>query len=156
MVSVLERFGRNGNKSLAFCSGWKLKKGAMASSAAPDDNNLVVMGVSAEDMSIAANYLIEQGGGQRREIGTADVRPVAVAALEDALLRERADGFPDAVPRNAERFGKRPLGGQLIPHLEPALFDSILYFLGKPLICLEGFPCFGKRFSLLRLVWSLL
>lgn len=64
MVSVLERFGRNGNKSLAFCSGWKLKKGAMASSAAPDDNNLVVMGVSASDMSVAANYLIEQGGGQ--------------------------------------------------------------------------------------------
>ena len=64
MVSVLERFGRNGNKSLAFCSGWKLKKGAMASSAAPDDNNLVVMGVNAEDMSIAVNYLIEQGGGQ--------------------------------------------------------------------------------------------
>ena len=64
MVSVLERFGRNGNKSLAFCSGWKLKKGAMASSAAPDDNNLVVMGVSAADMSIAANYVIEQGGGQ--------------------------------------------------------------------------------------------
>ena len=64
MVSVLERFGRNGNKSLAFCSGWKLQKGAMASSAAPDDNNLVVMGVNAEDMSIAANYLIEQGGGQ--------------------------------------------------------------------------------------------
>jgi len=64
MVSVLERFGRNGNKSLAFCSGWNLKKGAMASSAAPDDNNLIVMGVSAKDMSIAANHLIENGGGQ--------------------------------------------------------------------------------------------
>lgn len=64
LVSVLERFGRNGNKSLAFCSGWKLKKGAMASSAAPDDNDLVVMGTNPEDMSIAANYLIEQGGGQ--------------------------------------------------------------------------------------------
>lgn len=64
MVSVLERFGRNGNKSLAFCSGWKLKNGAMASTNAPDDNNLVVMGSSAKDMSIAANYLIEQGGGQ--------------------------------------------------------------------------------------------
>jgi adenine deaminase len=64
MVSVLERFGRNGNKSLAFCSGWKLKKGAMASSAAPDDNNLVVMGVNAEDMSFAANHLIKNGGGQ--------------------------------------------------------------------------------------------
>lgn len=64
LVSVLERFGRNGNQSLAFCSGWNLKKGAMASSAAPDDNDLVVMGVSPEDMSIAANYVIEQGGGQ--------------------------------------------------------------------------------------------
>ena len=64
MVSVIERFGRNGNRALAFASGWKLKKGAMASSAAPDDNNLVVMGVSAEDMSVAANYLIERGGGQ--------------------------------------------------------------------------------------------
>ncbi|MGL4773897.1 MAG: adenine deaminase [Clostridium sp.] len=64
MVSVIERFGRNGNKSLAFCSGWKLKKGAMASTAAPDDNNLIVMGASAEDMAIAANHLIENGGGQ--------------------------------------------------------------------------------------------
>lgn len=64
MVSVLERFGRNGNQSLAFCSGWKLKKGAMASTNAPDDNNLVVMGANAADMSFAANYLIEQGGGQ--------------------------------------------------------------------------------------------
>ena len=64
MVSVLERFGRNGNKSLAFCSGWKLKKGAMASSAAPDDNDIVVMGVNAEDMSIAVNHLIKNGGGQ--------------------------------------------------------------------------------------------
>jgi len=64
MVSVLERFGRNGNKSLAFCSGWSLKKGAMASSAAPDDNNIIVMGADAADMSLAVNHLIENGGGQ--------------------------------------------------------------------------------------------
>jgi len=64
MVSVLERFGVNGNQSLAFCSGWNLKRGAMASTAAPDDNNLIVMGVNAEDMALATNYLIEHGGGQ--------------------------------------------------------------------------------------------
>ena len=64
MVSVLERFGRNGNKSLAFCTGWALKKGAMASSAAPDDNNIIVMGADASDMSLAVNHLIENGGGQ--------------------------------------------------------------------------------------------
>jgi adenine deaminase len=64
MVSVLERFGRNGNRSLAFCSGWTLKKGAMASSSAPDDNNLIVLGTNAGDMSLAANHLISNGGGQ--------------------------------------------------------------------------------------------
>lgn len=64
MVSVVERFGINGNKSLAFCSGWKLKKGAMASSAAPDDNNIVVMGTNAADMALAVNHLIENKGGQ--------------------------------------------------------------------------------------------
>lgn len=64
LVSVLERFGINGNQSLAFCSGWNLTRGAMASSAAPDDNNLIVMGVDADDMSLAVNHLIEHGGGQ--------------------------------------------------------------------------------------------
>ncbi len=64
MVSVVERFGKNGNKSLAFCSGWKLKKGAMASSAAPDDNNIVVMGTNSEDMALAVNYLVDNKGGQ--------------------------------------------------------------------------------------------
>jgi adenine deaminase len=64
MVSVLERFGRNGNQSLAFCSGWKLKRGAMASSAAPDDNNIICMGTNAKDLAFAVNYLISQGGGQ--------------------------------------------------------------------------------------------
>ena len=64
MVSVIERFGRNGNKALGFCSGWKLKKGAMASTAAPDDNNIVVLGADPHDMAVAVNHLIENGGGQ--------------------------------------------------------------------------------------------
>ena len=64
MCAILERFGKNGNKALAFCSGWNLKCGAMASSAAPDDNNIVVIGTNAEDMSFAVNYLIDQKGGQ--------------------------------------------------------------------------------------------
>ena len=64
MCSVIERFGKNGNKSLAFCSGWKLKSGAMASSAAPDDNNIVVIGTNSSDMAFAVNYLIKNKGGQ--------------------------------------------------------------------------------------------
>lgn len=112
MVSVLERFGRNGNKALAFCSGWKLKKGAMASTAAPDDNNLVVMGVNASDMSVAANYLIEQGGGQvvvadgkileflPLPVGgiVSDLEPEEIASREkriDQAARELGSELPD-------------------------------------------------------------
>ena len=64
VVSVLERHGRNGNRAIGFCSGWTMKKGAMASSSAPDDNNIVVMGVDPDDMALAVNYLIKSGGGQ--------------------------------------------------------------------------------------------
>lgn len=64
LVSVVERYGINGNLSHGFISGWSFKKGAIATTAAPDDNNLVVAGVNYEDMALAANQLIEQGGGQ--------------------------------------------------------------------------------------------
>lgn len=97
LVSVLERFGRNGNRSLAFCSGWKLKKGAMASSCAPDDNNIVVMGVSAEDMSLAVNHLIRNGGGQvlAADGEILDFLPLPVGGIcsdaepEEIAVRER-------------------------------------------------------------------
>ncbi len=64
LVSVIEPFGINGNLSKGFISGWNFQKGAIATTAAPDDNNLVVAGANYEDMALAANTLIEQGGGQ--------------------------------------------------------------------------------------------
>lgn len=64
LVSVIERYGINGNQSKGFISGWSFKKGAIATTAAPDDNNLVVAGVNYEDMALAANTLIKEGGGQ--------------------------------------------------------------------------------------------
>lgn len=64
-ATVIERFGKTDSKpKVGFCSGWKLKSGAMASSCAPDDNNVVCIGTNAEDMAIAINYLAENGGGQ--------------------------------------------------------------------------------------------
>ncbi|MDR1194680.1 MAG: amidohydrolase family protein [Peptococcaceae bacterium] len=83
MVSVLERFGRNGNRSLAFCSGWRLREGAMASSCAPDDNNIVVMGTNAADMSLAVNHLIKNGGGQALAAngGIIDFLPLPVGGI---------------------------------------------------------------------------
>lgn len=64
LVSVVERYGINQNQSKGFISGWSFKKGAIATTAAPDDNNVVVAGVNYEDMALAVNTLIEKQGGQ--------------------------------------------------------------------------------------------
>lgn len=63
-VSVIERYGVNQNHARGFLSGWSIKRGAIATSASPDDNNLVVAGVDPADMALAANTLIACGGGQ--------------------------------------------------------------------------------------------
>ncbi|HIW72466.1 MAG TPA: amidohydrolase family protein [Candidatus Levilactobacillus faecigallinarum] len=63
-VSVIERYGINQNHAHGFISGWSIKRGAIATSAAPDDNNLVVAGIDPADMALAANTLIDCGGGQ--------------------------------------------------------------------------------------------
>ncbi|WP_434778822.1 adenine deaminase [Neisseria sp. Ec49-e6-T10] len=64
-ATVVERFGKTDTKpAVGFCSGWKLKAGAMASSCAPDDNNVVCIGTNSEDMALAINHLAQNGGGQ--------------------------------------------------------------------------------------------
>lgn len=63
-VTVVERYGKTMNRPVAFVSGFGLKSGAIATSAAPDDNNIVCIGTSSEDMTAAINWIIEKGGGQ--------------------------------------------------------------------------------------------
>lgn len=64
-ATVIERFGITDVKpAVGFVTGWKLKGGAMASSCAPDDNNVVCIGTNSKDMTIAVNHLAAQGGGQ--------------------------------------------------------------------------------------------
>jgi adenine deaminase len=110
LVSVIERFNKNGNRSLAFCSGWSLHKGAMASSAAPDDNNLIVMGVNPDDMSLAANHLIREGGGQ---IVVADGKILEFLSLPVGGIV--SDDEPDRVMKAECRLTQaaRELGCQL-------------------------------------------
>lgn len=64
LVSVVERYGKNSNRPTAFLAGFGLRSGALASSTAPDDNNIVVIGASPEDMAVAVNHLAAEGGGQ--------------------------------------------------------------------------------------------
>ncbi len=104
-VSVVERYGKTTNKPVAFVSGFGLKYGAMATSTAPDDNNIVCIGTNPEDMATAINWIIEKGGGQafakdgkvtvglELPIGgiVSDIDPVAMAAKEDALDQAARD-----------------------------------------------------------------
>jgi len=63
-VAVVERHRRTGNKAVAFISGYGLKHGAIASSTAPDDNNIICIGVNQDEMAAAINKVIDMDGGQ--------------------------------------------------------------------------------------------
>lgn len=62
-VSVIERHGKNGNHANGFVQGFGLKKGAIASTVGHDSHNICVVGVSEDDMALAANRLGEIKGG---------------------------------------------------------------------------------------------
>jgi adenine deaminase len=62
-VAVVERHHLTGNIGRAFMGGFGLKRGALASSAAHDNHNIVVLGVDPADMAIAANRVAELNGG---------------------------------------------------------------------------------------------
>lgn len=98
-VTVVERYGRTRNRPVAFISGFGLRSGALATSTAPDDNNIVCVGTNPEDMAVAINHIIAGNGGQvvvdngkvtcslPLPIGgiVSDIEPEDMAALETEL-----------------------------------------------------------------------
>jgi adenine deaminase len=62
-VAVIERHGVNGNIGVGFVNGFGLKYGAIASTVGHDSHNICVVGVSDDDMAIAANRMKAIGGG---------------------------------------------------------------------------------------------
>lgn len=63
-VTVAERYGKTENLPVAFVHGFGLSHGALATSASPDDNNVVCVGANRDDMALAINELGKAGGGQ--------------------------------------------------------------------------------------------
>ena len=63
-IACIERYGRtNGNIGKAFVKGFGIKDGAFAESVAHDTHNILVTGTNYRDMMLAANAVIEMGGG---------------------------------------------------------------------------------------------
>jgi adenine deaminase len=61
-VAVIERHGVNGNIGVGFVNGFGLKYGAIASTVGHDSHNICVVGVSDEDMAVAADRMKDIGG----------------------------------------------------------------------------------------------
>ena len=62
-TAVFERHHGTGKKGFGFVKGFGIRKGAMASTVAHDAHNLLVIGTNDQDMALAANTLIQCGGG---------------------------------------------------------------------------------------------
>jgi adenine deaminase len=62
-IAVVERHHATGNIGRAFIGGFGLKRGALASSIAHDNHNIVVMGVDPDDMAAAVNRVAAMEGG---------------------------------------------------------------------------------------------
>lgn len=62
-IAVLERHHETGNVGVGFVEGLGLEKGAIASTVAHDSHNLVVVGMSDEEMCLAVQICVEMGGG---------------------------------------------------------------------------------------------
>ena len=63
-VAVVERHRATGNIGRGFVRGFRIKRGAMASSVGHDAHNITVVGTNGRDMAVAVNVVARMGGGQ--------------------------------------------------------------------------------------------
>ena len=82
-MAVFERHHATGTQGSGFVKGFGFKKGAMAQTVSHDAHNLLVAGTNDEDMALAANTLIECGGGL---CAVADGKVLALVPLPIAGL----------------------------------------------------------------------
>lgn len=118
-VAVIERHRGTGRGSVGFVTGFGFRRGAVASTVAHDSHNLLVMGVSDEDMARAANVLREVGGGM---VVVADGEVLGLVELPIAglLSDEPVERVAEEVRRLAEAW--RALGCEMVyPFMTMAL-----------------------------------
>ena len=63
LLTVFERYGKNGNVSHALVKNTISKKGAIAATWAHDHHNLMVLGTDVNDMMLAQHTILEMQGG---------------------------------------------------------------------------------------------
>lgn len=98
-VAMWDRYGRWAEPAVAFMQGFKLKRGAIATSYNPFYNNVMALGTNDADMALAANTVDELGGGF---VAVADGELLGSVALP--LCGLLSDGDADEVVPELERL----------------------------------------------------
>lgn len=97
MIAVAHRHGlADGKPRIGFLTGWGEWRGAFCTTVSHDSHNLTVFGGNARDMALAANAVIEVGGGMAvaRDGRVEVLLPLPLSGLvTDASLQETANGF---------------------------------------------------------------
>ena len=102
-AAVIERHHASGAMGIGLVKGFGFREGAIASTVAHDSHNLLVAGVSEEDMAFAANKLIDVGGGMivvrnQEVLGLVELPVAGLMSTEDAetvsaKVRKLAEGW---------------------------------------------------------------
>jgi adenine deaminase len=106
-LAVVERHRASGRIGLGFVRGFRLRRGAFASTVAHDAHNIVVAGVSDEDMARCVARLAEIGGGLVVCAGGQVLAelPLEIAGLMSTRSAPEVADDLEALERQLERLG---------------------------------------------------
>lgn len=104
---VVERHHGTGHIGMGFIKGYGLKRGAIATSVAHDAHNIIAIGVSEEDISVAIKELKDIGGGIVVYDGEKVLKtyPLPVAGLMSEVGAEDAKVKLDEIHEAAYQLG---------------------------------------------------
>ena len=130
LIAVAHRHGKaDSQPKVGILTGWGHWRGALATTVSHDSHNVTVFGGNAEDMAVAANALIEAGGGMA----------VASGGKVDALLPLPLAGLVSELPLEAVAAGFaqiREAAGRIVDWNPPYLvFKAVV---GATLACNAG------------------
>ncbi len=96
----------NGRPQLAFCQGFGLKKGALASSISHDSHNIIAISQSDADLQLAINAIIEHQGGISLCVdGEVYVLPLPIAGIMSNHAGETVADLYEDLDARAKQLG---------------------------------------------------
>ena len=147
-IASIERHGGPGTIGLGFVKGLGLNRGAVASSIAHDNHNLLVAGINDADMLFAVERLVEVGGGlavvaDGEVLGLVELpiagliadRPVAEMAEQTLALEDAYRSLGSPIENPSMIFSFLSLG--VIPALRltnRGLVDGVEFALVGPIV----------------------